>query len=136
MSGQSNNIGRHHNTCGVVIVTRVSTGEQVKHGTSLESQLDLCRVKAAALGLPIVAEYEDAGISGGLLQMRAGMQAAIADIQAGRASHLVCATLDRFSRTVEHQWAIKRAIEAADGFVVFCDQDFDDTPEGDLNFAI
>ena len=121
---------------GAVIVTRVSTGEQVKNGTSLESQLDLCRAKAASLSLAIVAEYEDAGISGGLLQMRAGMQAAIADVTAGRASHMICATLDRFSRTVEHQWAIKRAIEAAGGAVVFCDMDFDDTPEGDLNFAI
>ena len=130
MSRQSNN------TRGAVIVTRVSTGEQVKHGTSLESQLDLCRAKAAALGLAIVAEYEDAGISGSLLQMRAGMQAAIADITAGRASHLICATLDRFSRTVEHQHSIKREIEAAGGAVVFCDMNFDDTPEGDLNFAI
>ncbi len=124
------------NSRGAVLVSRVSTGEQVKHGTSLESQLDLCRAKAKSLGLPVFAEYEDAGISGGLLQMRAGMQAAIADITAGRASHLICATLDRFSRTVEHQHAIKREIEAAGGAVVFCDMDFDDTPEGDLNFAI
>lgn len=124
------------NVRGAVLVTRVSTGEQVKHGTSLESQLDLCRAKAKSLGLTIFAEYEDAGISGGLLQMRAGMQAAIADITAGRASHLVCATLDRFSRTVEHQHAIKREIEQAGGAVVFCDMDFDNTPEGDLNFAI
>ena len=124
------------NARGTVIVTRVSTGEQVKHGTSLESQLDLCRAKAKSLGLTIFAEYEDAGVSGGLRRTRAGMQAAIADIRAGRASHLVCATLDRFSRTVEHQWAIKREIEQAGGAVVFCDMDFDDTPEGDLNFAI
>jgi len=124
------------NPRAAVIVTRVSTGEQVKHGTSLESQLELCRAKAKTLGLTISAEYEDAGVSGGLRQTRAGMQAAIADITAGRASHLVCATLDRFSRTVEHQWAIKREIEAAGGAIVFCDMDFDDTPEGDLNFAI
>lgn len=124
------------NARGAVLVCRVSSGTQVKHGTSLESQLDLCRAKAKSLGLTIFAEYEDAGISGGLLQMRAGMQAAIADVQAGRASHLICATLDRFSRTVEHQWAIKRAIEASGGAVVFCDMDFDDTPEGDLAFGI
>ena len=124
------------NVRAAVIVTRVSTGEQVKHGTSLESQLELCRAKAKALGLTIFAEYEDAGVSGGLRQTRAGMQAAIADITGSRASHLVCATLDRFSRTVEHQWAIKREIEAAGGAIVFCDMDFDDTPEGDLNFAI
>ena len=50
---------------GAVIVTRVSTGEQAKNGTSLESQLDACRLKALTLNLPIIAEYEDAGISGG-----------------------------------------------------------------------
>ena len=73
-----------------MIYTRVSTGEQAEHGTSLESQRDACRPKALALGLPIVAEYEDAGISGGLLLSRAGMQAALAAIQpgTGRYPHL------------------------------------------------
>ena len=33
---------------GAVIVTRVSTGEQAKHGTSLESQLEMCRAKCLA----------------------------------------------------------------------------------------
>ena len=136
MIGQTNIIGQAQTVRGAVIVTRVSTGEQVKHGTSLESQLELCRAKAAALGLIVIAEYEDAGISGSLLLMRVGMQAAIADITRGRASHLICATLDRFSRTVEHQHAIKREIEAAGGTITFCDMNFDDTPEGDLNFAI
>jgi len=68
---------------GAVIVTRVSTGKQIQ-GTSLEDQVEACRVKALALGLPIIAEYEDAGISGGFLLLREGMQAAIADIQAER----------------------------------------------------
>ena len=136
MIGQTNILGQAQTVRGAVIVTRVSTGEQVKHGTSLESQLELCRAKAAALGLTVIAEYEDAGISGSLLLMRVGMQAAIADITVGRASHLICATLDRFSRTVEHQHTIKREIEAAGGAIIFCDMNFDDTPEGDLNFAI
>ncbi len=54
----------HAITSGAIIYTRVSTGEQAKNGTSLESQLDACRTKAAALNLPIIAEYEDAGVSG------------------------------------------------------------------------
>ena len=121
---------------GAVIVTRVSTGEQVKHGTSLESQLERCREKAERLGLPIVAEYEDAGISGSFLTMRQGMMSAISDIQAGRADTLICATLDRFSRDVEHQIFIKKAIDLAGGRVVLCDMDFEDTAEGELNFVI
>ncbi len=119
---------------GAVIVTRVSTGEQAKEGTSLESQRDACRAKALALSLPIVAEYEDAGISGGLLLSRPGMQAAIADIQAGRADTLICANLSRYSRDVEHQQTIKRQVRAAGGKVVLCDITLEDTPEGDLMF--
>lgn len=119
-----------------VLYARVSTGEQVKHGTSLESQIEACRVKAAALGLTVYAEYEDAGISGGLLLMRGGIQQAISDVQAGRADTLICANLSRFSRDAEHQQTLKKAIEAASGRIVFCDMAFDQTPEGDLAYGL
>ena len=49
---------------GAAIVTRVSTGEQVKHGTSLKRQLEMCRAKAHELGLPEVAEHSEAGAFG------------------------------------------------------------------------
>ncbi len=126
----------HSKMRGAVIVTRVSTGEQVKNGTSLESQLEVCRVKAQSLGLPIVAEYEDAGISGSLLLLREGMQRGIADIKAGRANTLICANMSRYSRDVEHQQSIRKEVRQAGGLVVFCDMQFDDTPEGDLAFSI
>lgn len=123
-------------TRGAVIVTRVSTGEQARHGTSLESQLESCRSKAIALNLPVVAEYEDAGVSGGLLLLRLGMQQAIADIKTGKADTLICANISRYSRDIEHQWKIKREVEAAGGRIVFCDMQIDNTPEGDLFFGI
>ena len=123
-------------TQGAVIYTRVSGGEQDKHGTSPETQRDACRAKALALGLPIIAEYYDPAISGGFLLARKGMQAALGDIQTERANTLICANLSRYSRDVEHQQAIKKAVQSAGGRLVFCDMDFDDTPEGDLNFAI
>ena len=125
-----------YRTPGAVIYTRVSTGEQDKHGTSPETQRDACRKKAQALGLPIVAEYHDGGISGGFLLTRAGMQAALADINTGRADTLICANISRYSRDTEHQQAIKKAVRAAGGRLVFCDMDFEDTPEGDLAFGI
>ncbi len=121
---------------GAVIYTRVSTGEQAENGTSLAGQREACRRKAEALGLAVVAEREDAGVSGGFLLSRQGMQAALADIQAGRADALICANLSRFSRDAEHQHTLKREIEAAGGRVIFCDMDFDATPEGDLAFGI
>jgi site-specific DNA recombinase len=123
-------------TRGAVIVTRVSTGEQVKNGTSLESQLETCRAKAAAMNLPIVAEYEDAGLSGGMLLIREGLQAALRDIKEGRADTLICANISRYSRDVEHQQKIRKDVRLAGGNVVFCDMAFDDTPEGDLAFSI
>ena len=121
---------------GAVIYTRVSTGDQDKNGTSPETQLAACRQKAAALGLPIVAEYYDGGISGGFLLMRTEFQAAIADIQTGRADTLICPNISRYSRDMEHQQAVKKAVRTAGGRLAFCDMDFDDTPEGDLAFGI
>lgn len=129
-------LNNQNRTRGAVIVTRVSSDEQAKHGTSLESQLELCRMKAAALSLPTVAEYEDAGVSGAFLLHRGGMQRALADIREGRADTLICSTFDRYSRDEEHQHRIRREIRNAGGRIVFCDMDFDDTPEGDLNFTI
>ena len=123
-------------THGAILYTRVSGGEQDKHGTSPETQRDACRAKALALGLPIIAEYYDPAISGGFLLARKGMQSALGDIQTGRADTLICANLSRYSRDVEHQQAIKKAVQSAGGRLVFCDMDFADTPEGDLNFAI
>jgi len=108
---------------GAVIYTRVSTGEQAEKGTSLDSQRDACRQKALALGLPIVAEYEDAGISGGFLTSRQGVMDALADIS-------------RFSRDAEHQQALLKQVRAAGGCLVFCDMTFDDSPSGDLMFGI
>jgi site-specific DNA recombinase len=121
---------------GAVIYTRVSTDEQAENGTSLAGQLDLCRAKAAALGLAVVGEYDDQGVSGARLLTRTGMQNALADIRARRADTLICANLSRFSRDAEHQRTLKREIESAGGRVVFCDMAFDDTPEGDLAFGI
>ena len=123
-------------TQGAVIYTRVSTGEQADHGTSLDTQKAACLARAAALGLPIIAHYEDAGVSGGFLATRQGMADALGDLRAGRASHLVCANVSRFSRDSEHQAGLLKAVRAAGGRLVFADATFEDTPEGDLNFTI
>ena len=126
----------HSKTPGAVIYTRVSTGDQDKHGTSPETQRDACRAKALALSLPIVAEHYDGGVSGGFLLARKEFQAAIADIKAGRADTLICPNISRYSRDVEHQQAVKKAVKAAGGRLIFCDMTFEDTAAGDLNFTI
>lgn len=119
-----------------VIYTRVSPGEQAEHGTSLSEQLAACQKKVNDLKATIVAVYEDPGVSGSLYLARPGIQAALRDIEAGRADTLIIANLSRFSRDREHQSAIKKRVEAAGGRLVFCDMTFEDTPEGDLAFGI
>lgn len=123
-------------TRGAVIVTRVSTGDQDKHGSSPESQLDACRVKALSIGLPIIAEYYDGGVSGAFLLSRQGMQAALADIKEGRADTLITFNIDRYSRDREHQEQIKKAVRAAGGRLVFTDADYTDNAAGNLSFNI
>ena len=123
-------------THAAVLYTRVSTGEQDKHGTSPETQRDACRAKALSLGLPVVAEYYDGGVSGGFLLTRTGFQAALSAIKSGQADTLICPSISRYSRDVEHQQAVKKAVLAVGGRLVFCDAEFEDTPAGDLNFVI
>ena len=123
-------------TQGAVIYTRVSTGEQADHGTSLDTQRAACLVKAGQLGLPVVAHHEDAGVSGGFLTSRAGMMAAVALLQAGRADTLIAANMSRFSRDSEHQAALLKSVRAAGGRIVFCDMAFEDTPTGDLQYTM
>jgi len=123
-------------TIGAVIYTRVSTEDQAQHGTSLESQRDACRAKVEAMGLPIVCEYQDAGISGALFMARPGLQAALSAVEQGHADTLLCYELSRLSREVKHQQEIKARVEAVGGRLVFCDMTFEDTAEGDLNYVI
>lgn len=122
-------------THGAVLYTRVSTEEQARHGTSLEGQRDACRAKAESLSLPVVAEYEDAGVSGAFFDHRENLQRALADIREGRADTLIATELDRLSRDVEHQQKILKMVRAAGGRLVFCEGTFEDTAEGDLNYT-
>lgn len=119
-----------------IIYTRVSTGEQAEHGTSLAEQLSACRKRSDELKAEIIAVYEDSGVSGSLYQARPGIQAALKDLEGGRADTLIIANLSRFSRDREHQSTIKKRVEAAGGRLIFCDMTFEDTPEGDLAFGI
>jgi site-specific DNA recombinase len=112
----------------VVLYTRVSTDRQAEQGTSLAGQQKICRKKALDLGLPLIAEYEDAGVSGADFLSRCGIQQALSDIGAGRADTLMCANMSRSIRDREHQAAMRKMIAAAGGRLVLCDMTFGDTP--------
>lgn len=46
------------------IYTRVSTSDQAEKGTSLESQLEICRAMCKIKNYEIIGEFSDAGVSG------------------------------------------------------------------------
>jgi len=106
---------------GAILYTRVSTGEQAEHGTSLAAQLVTCRQKAEEIGASVIAHYEDAGVSGGLYLARPGIQSALGDIEAGHADTLIVAKLDRSGRDVDVVRDIARRVSAVGGQLILCD---------------
>lgn len=119
-----------------VIYTRVSTDEQAEKGTSLADQERECRRKAESLRTAVTGQFQDAGISGAYYATRPGIQAALAALEQGQADTLIVYNVSRLSRDREHQSAIKKRVERAGGRIVFCDMNFEETPEGDLAYGI
>lgn len=105
---------------------RVSSEHQVE-GTSLGAQYDVTTKKGEELGVEFVGTFEDAGVSGGLLESRSGLQAALRMIDSKEANVLIVAKLDRYSRDREHQETIRKRVERAGARIIFCDIDIDTT---------
>lgn len=83
----------------VVGYIRVSTESQADEGVSLAAQRTKLEAYAVAMDLDLVAMHEDAGVSAKTLN-RPGLQAALDDLDAGRATGLLVAKLDRLTRSV------------------------------------
>ncbi len=79
-----------------VIYARVSTDEQAERGTSIESQLEVCRQYAEENSLKVVGEYTDS-YSGTTLD-RPGLNELLDILEQGKASAVVVLTEDRLSR--------------------------------------
>ena len=84
----------------IIGYVRVSTDEQADSGAGLAAQRAAIEAEAARRGWQLVAIHEDAGASGKSLNGRSGLTAALAAIEAGEASGLVVAKLDRLSRSL------------------------------------
>lgn len=84
----------------VATYCRVSTSEQADSGAGLAAQRRALEEEAARRGWTLVETFEDAGASGKSLSGRAGLQAALEVVEAGRADALAVAKLDRLSRSV------------------------------------
>jgi len=80
---------------------RVSTGEQAESGLGLAAQTAIIRAEAARRGLNLIAITADEGISGAApLAKRPGLTEALDLLQAGKASVLIVAKLDRATRSL------------------------------------
>lgn len=119
-----------------ITYSRVSTGEQAEHGTSLETQELACLRAAAELQAQVVGRFRDEGVSGTLYLGRPGIQAALQMIERGEASILIIYRLDRSGRDVDVIRAIRKRVLACGGQLVFADgMNFADNAIGKLMFT-
>lgn len=92
------------------LYARFSTDMQ--NPASIEDQMRLCRELAESLGATVVAELEDAGISGTSMANRPGVQA-LMDLARRRAVDIVIAEhTDRLARSGTDGWGIYEDLEA------------------------
>lgn len=84
----------------VVVYARYSTDQQ--NPASIETQLDLGASFIAERGWKQCGTFVDAGVSGASFETRPGLQAALTGAREGAYDVLLCLTLDRLSRDLEH----------------------------------
>ncbi len=79
---------------------RVSTEEQANSGLGLAAQRSAIEAEVTRRSWSLNQIYEDRGMTGGRLEGRNGLSAALAVLQANEATILVVSKLDRLSRSV------------------------------------
>jgi DNA invertase Pin-like site-specific DNA recombinase len=117
-------------TEGAVAYLRVSTEEQAVSGLGMAAQEAAVRAECVRRGLPLLALYADPGVSAKNLD-RPGLREALAVLDAGEASVLVVAKLDRLTRSVHDATGLMLAAERAGWGLVALDVAVDTTtPQG------
>lgn len=96
----------------VAIYARYSS--DLQRPTSIEDQLRICRERASVDRNSIVAEYQDAALSGETLMTRPGILQLLADARAGRFDIVLAEALDRLSRDQEHIAGLYKRLTHAD----------------------
>lgn len=84
----------------VVIYARYSTDQQ--NPASIETQLDLGTSFVLERGWTLCETFVDGGVSGASFETRPGLEAALKGAREGAFDVLLCLTLDRLSRDLEH----------------------------------
>ena len=117
-----------------IVYVRVSTEEQV-HGYSLEGQREKCLKKAEEMGATNSVVFEDAGVSGEVLN-RPALIDAISLLSSDKGYKLfVCTDPDRLSRQLGNLIAFTEQIERH-AQLIFTDFNRENTAEGQLFYSI
>ncbi len=119
----------------VAIYCRVSTGLQATEGTSLEAQVEMCTDKAHSLGLFNIEVYKEDGVSGEDID-RPEMNRLRQDVVNKEISHIICVHPDRLSRNMIDKLIVCGEFKRNDVELIFCDTEYQNTPEGNLFFNI
>jgi DNA invertase Pin-like site-specific DNA recombinase len=93
----------------VVIYARYSTDQQ--NPASIETQIDLATAFVTQHGWTLHNAYVDAGVSGASFETRPGLQAVLREAQTGAFEVLLCLTLDRLSRDLEHSAKVLKLLQ-------------------------
>jgi site-specific DNA recombinase len=123
---------------GVIgVYPRVSTGQQVAGGTSLEEQTELCIRKALEMGFTNdqIRVYREEGMTGEDID-RPAMNLLRDDVAAGLISHVICVHPDRLSRDLTDKLVVCREFEKVGAQLSFVDTEYANSPEGQLFFNI
>lgn len=117
------------------IYVRVSTDEQVKHGTSLKEQIRKCREKALKLGASEINEYVDDGITGTTME-RPQLKKLVADAERGILEAVVVLDPDRLARNLTHLLIVVDTLQQTNVTLHFVDFQAEMGPDGRLLFAV
>jgi site-specific DNA recombinase len=116
---------------------RVSTDDQAQHGVSLENQAERIRQYCAYRGMTIVAEIEDAGVSGGINRAREGFIDLLNRVEHGDIEVIVLYSLERLSRDMLTLLALERLLDEHDVKLHTIEGAVDtSTPDGFMAFAM
>lgn len=117
-----------------LIYARVSTEDQVeKYG--LPAQLRASREFAASLGVTVLEEISDEGISGTILE-RPGLSRVRQLMREQAVDMVIALDPDRLSRDLRHLLEVKAEADAARVALQFVTASFENTPSGELFFHL
>ncbi len=114
------------------IYCRVSTEDQEREGTSLDTQESICRAKALALGYELPAQYVFREAASGLTTNRTALTELRRLAEQGKVKAIVVLKPDRLARNGEDILALFKEFKINGAKLVFVKEEFEDSPVGKM----